>query len=541
MLIHQPSLKSLMTTITTLHQGAIAALSAKNYQQAHHLIMHILQQDKYFADGYFLLGVIAHEHGNLTKALELYQQAITLAPDNQEYLVALAKLYAQNHQYFLADNTLNSLNLTADTTTALMLDTIAVTYSQLGKHQYAHDYFVQATALAPENSQYQFNLAANEKFLGHSEKAYQAYQHAITLQPTFYKAYFGRSSVFSASTSCNHIEELKTIFNTLTAPNDKLQIGHALAKEYEQLGDYQLSFESLEAAKKAKLASLTYQLNDDRRLFSALTEHFSHSQEQIKQQKSISQDNTNDDAIFVVGMPRTGTTLVERILTNHSKVTSAGELQNFGLLFKQFSQSQSNRVLDETTIAASSNINFAELGQAYLKSTRHLVKGKQKFVDKMPFNVLYTGFILQALPNAKIICLDRNPLDTILSNFKQLFSVDQSYYHYAYDLTWCCEFYLLFRELIHFWQQQYPDNFYLLNYEKLVTAPQAEAKKLFQFVGLDWQAHYINIANNKNPVATASSLQVRSTISKKFIGQWQHYEKQLAPAINLLKNNKIEY
>ena len=170
-------------------------------------------------------------------------------------------------------------------------------------------------------------------------------------------------------------------------------------------------------------------------------------------------------------MPRSGTTLVERIISQHTDVTSAGELQHFGLLVKKMAKTLSNRVIDAETVTATKDINFKELGKAYIESTRAITGKTAKFVDKMPLNVLYVGFILQALPKAKIICLDRNPLDTIVSNFRQLFSVNQSYYNYAYDLQTTTEFYLLFKQLAELWLALFPDNFYLINYERLVNEP----------------------------------------------------------------------
>jgi len=226
-------------------------------------------------------------------------------------------------------------------------------------------------------------------------------------------------------------------------------------------------------------------------------------------------------------MPRTGTTLVERIISQHSDVTSAGELQHFGLLVKKMSKNTSKRMIDADTVTAAQQINFTELGKAYIDSTRAITGKTARFVDKMPLNVLYVGFILQALPNAKIICLDRNPLDTIVSNFRQLFAVNQSHYSYAYDLQSTTEYYLLFKELAELWLEIFPDNFYFINYEKLVNEPLNEAKQLIDFCGLDWQEQCINIHQNSAPVATASALQVRSPINNHSVGNWKKYDAYL--------------
>ena len=157
----------------------------------------------------------------------------------------------------------------------------------------------------------------------------------------------------------------------------------------------------------------------------------------------------------------------------------------------------------------------------------------------MPLNFLYVGFIVAAFPHAKIVCLDRNPLDSIVSNFRQLFSVNFSYYNYAYDLETTTEYYLLFKDLIAFWQDKYPQNFYVVNYQTLVNSPVKEAKKLVSFCQLSWQDSLVNIENNTAPVATASAVQVRSPINNKSIGNWQRYSFCLEKVIARLQTSGV--
>jgi hypothetical protein len=274
-------------------------------------------------------------------------------------------------------------------------------------------------------------------------------------------------------------------------------------------------------AKKCKLKQFNYHLDEDKALFSSLESHFKN----LDSPKV--QGFETDEPIFVVGMPRSGTTLVERIISQHSEVTSAGELQHFGLLLKKMAKTTSKRVIDAETITATKNINFAKLGEDYIESTRAITGKTAKFVDKMPLNVLYVGFILKALPKAKIVCLDRNPLDTIVSNFRQLFAVNQSYYNYSYDLESTTEFYLLFKQLTTLWLALFPENFYFINYEKLVNDPVNEAKQLIEFCDLSWQEQCVDIDQNSAPVATASAMQVRSPINNSSVANWKKYDAYL--------------
>jgi tetratricopeptide (TPR) repeat protein len=510
--------------IKVLHQQALKALNQRLYQQAHQNLISILQQDKYFADAYFLLAMIASAHQNLKKAIELIKQANAYDPNNLEYLSQLAKHYALDNNHVqalhfaeLAAKNENKLHATS----SLTLDTLGVAYSQMGLHEKAVSFFEKAVAVNDKNPNYFFNLGASLKFTGDFDGAKKAYEKTISMAPNYYKAHAALTSLGGLSVDSNHISQLEQHFAQTQQADDKLYIGHALAREYEVLKDFDKAFYYLDTAKKRKLLQFEYSIDDDKALFKSLESHFK------SDNSSLDQGFDTDEPIFVVGMPRTGTTLVERIISQHSEVTGAGELQHFGLLFKLMARTTSNRVIDADTVAASKNINFEALGKAYIESTRAITGETAKFVDKMPLNVLYVGFILQALPKAKIVCLDRNPLDTIVSNFRQLFAVNQSYYSYSYDLETTTEFYLLFKQLATLWLKLYPDNFYLINYEKLVNDPVNEAQQLIEFCNLPWQEQCVNIHQNSAPVATASALQVRSPINNRSVGNWKKYDAYL--------------
>lgn len=516
--------------IEVLHQQAQQALNQGLYQQAHQQLILILQQDKQFADAYFLLAMIASAHHNPVKAIELIKQANMLAPNNAEYLSQLAKHFALVNDHVQAVS-FAELAAKLSPKSSLTLDTLGVAYSQIGLHKEAVSFFKRAVEINANNASYLFNLGASLKFIGDFVGAKKAYEQTILLAPNYYKAHAALTGLGGISADCNHIPLLEKLFMQTQQADDRLYIGHALAREYEALKDFDKAFHYLDSAKKLKLKQFNYSIDEDKALFKSLKNHFTN------RENSLSKGFATGEPIFVVGMPRSGTTLVERIISQHSEVTSAGELQHFGLLVKKMAQTPSNRVIDADTVAATKNIDFAELGKAYIESTRAITGKTAKFVDKMPLNVLYVGFILQALPKAKIICLDRNPLDTIVSNFRQLFAVNQSYYSYAYNLESTTEFYLLFRELAALWLSIFPDNFYLVNYEKLVNEPLVEAKKIISFCNLPWQEHCVNIHQNSAPVATASSLQVRSPINNRSVGNWKKYNAYLDEVKEILATN----
>lgn len=532
----------MVNNIKQLHIQAQEAINQGQYQQAHQIIISILSQDKYFADGYFLLAMIASIHHNNVKAIELIKQAIVLAPKQVEYIAQLAKHYALVNDHVQA---LHHANNAADLApkfspkSALTFDTIGVAYSQIGLHQQAVPFFKQAVAANKNNGLFFFNLGASLKFTGDFTAARIAYEQTIALMPSYCKAHAALTSLGGITPNNNHIERLTKLYKQLTQSDDLLYIGHALAREHEALGDYDKAYQYLNKSKKTKLKQLNYQFSDDENMFNALTELFNTSQINDSTQDELNTGYDSDEPLFVVGMPRTGTTLVERILSKHSAVTSAGELQHFGLLLKELSKTSTNKVIDRETVIAAESINFSKLGKAYIDSTRAITGNSIKFVDKMPLNILYAGFIIKALPKAKIICLDRGPLDTIVSNFRQLFAVNFSYYNYAYDLQTTAQFYHQFKQLTQLWLKLFPENFYVVNYEKLVNNPEEEAKKIIEFCGLDWQEECLDIHKNSAPVATASAVQVRQPINNKSVGNWQIYKKYLTEVTEYLENKKL--
>lgn len=528
--------------IKKLHKQAQQAIGKGEYKQAHQFIINILSKDKYFADGYFLLGMIASAHHNNVKAIELIKQAIVLAPKQVEYIAHLAKHYALLHDHVQA---LHHADIAAKLTQslankpALTFDTIGVAYSQIGLHQKAVPFFQHAVAANKHNEFFFFNLGASLKFIGDFNAARKAYEKAISLQPNYCKAHAALTSLGNITSNNNHIDRLTTLYQQLTQSDDLLYIGHALAREYEALGDYAAAYKYLSQSKKVKVAQLKYQFSDDKNVFSTLDELFRSTEMNNINSDSFASGYDSDEALFVVGMPRTGTTLVERILSKHSAVTSAGELQHFGLLLKELSKTTTNKVIDKETLVAAASINFSELGQKYIKSTRAITGSTAKFVDKMPLNVLYAGFIIKSLPKAKIICLDRGSLDTIVSNYRQLFSVNFSYYNYAYDLNTTAQFYHQFKQLTQLWLRLFPENFYVVNYEKLVNSPEEEAKKVIEFCGLDWQDECLDIHKNLAPVATASAVQVRQPINNKSVGNWKKYKAYLTEVSEYLNQNNL--
>ena len=491
----------------------------------------MLAREPAHADALFLLGMVAASADQFAKATELVERAVAIEPRRAEYHAqharCLALLQRENEALAAAERA-----LALEPQDALTLDTIGVVLSRLAAHERAVEVFRRAVLAAPENPSFQYNLAASLRFLGRFDQAEDAYEAAIKSAPKFFRAHSALSELRKQTPERNHVARLLDALAMVGSDVDgELHLRHALAKEYEDLGNFNAAFDQLAAGKSKKRRQLSYSIDDDHRLFDKVESLF----DRRRMDQTVA-GHSSAEPIFVVGMPRTGTTLVERILSSHSTVVSAGELQNFGVSLKRLTNTRSNRVLDEQTLEQGMNLDLAALGERYVESTRPITGNAPHFVDKMPLNFFYIGFIHWALPNAKIICLRRHPVDTCLSNFRQMFALGFSYYNYAYDLADIGRYYTMFDHLMAHWTDVLPGKILQIQYEQLVKDQEAQTRRMLQFCGLGWEQRCLEFHANAAPVATASAVQVRERMYSTSIGRWRRYANKLGPLIEQLES-----
>ena len=472
-------------------------------------------------------GVAAAERGRVREGLELIRGAIAADPADAEAHAQHGRFQSRLHRDREAVAAAERA-LALAPTAALTLDTIGVVLSRAGLHERAIECFERAVAVEPERASLYFNLAASLKFLGRFDDAETAYEACLEREPRYWRAHSALSQLRRQTAERNHFQRLEALLaGGGLDPDSELHLRHALAKELEDLGRHSESFTQLVAGKARKRAALGYAFERDRRLFDAVTALFP------APLAPPARDAAIDAPIFVVGMPRTGTTLVERILSSHSQVTSAGESQNFGVLLKRAIGTASPRVLDVETIEQSTTVDLPAVGRAYLEQTRP-DGDRARFVDKMPLNFFYLGHIARALPGARLVVVRRDPLDTCLGNFRQLFALGFSYYDYAYDLLDTGRYYLAFDRLVAHWRAMLPGRIHEVSYERLVADQRGETRRLLEHCGLDWEDGCLAFERNPAAVATASAVQVREPLHARAVGRWRHYERELQPLVRLL-------
>ena len=476
----------------------------------------------------FLLGVIAAEHGNLAKAAELFGEAARLEP-------GVARHHAHLGRCLIAFNRQDEARAAADRALALSpaealtLDTIGVVYSRSGLHEQALPLFERAVAQEPGNASFQQNLGTARQFAGDFAGAEQAMRAAVALQPDLYRVWWALAQMSALRAEDGAEARLAALFpaDPDADPDRALHVGHALARLAEDAGDPPRALAWLARAKAARLREVAYEPARDSALFAAARATVG----------PLASGASDAAPIFIVGLPRTGTTLVDRILSSHPDVVSVGELTDFALILKRMAGTPSQLVLDEATLAAAAGggVDLAQAGRRYLEAVAPLA-GAARSLDKMPLNVVYAGLIHRALPDARIICLRRHPVDAGLSNYRQLFATRFPYYDYALDLENTGRYVAGFEALADHWAEVLPADRYInFRYEDLVADQEGQTRRLLAHCGLDWDPACLAFHENAAPVATASAVQVRSPLHAGSVARWKRYGEGLAPMLAALK------
>lgn len=521
-----------MTDADTLFAEATTAFNQHAWPRAQALATQLLTRAPQHPALHYIAGVAALELQQMPKALSHLHQAADLDPSRIDIVTQFAKALAlvkmSPEARRAADRAMALLP-----TDPITFDTLGVVYTQVHAHAKAMAAFRQAVMLNPAHASYRFNLATALLATGEIDAARDELEACIGIDPHYWKAHLTLAQQRRQSATDNHIERLQSLLTGQQANLEAQTYLHmALAKENEDCADYKAAFAHYTLGKSAAGAGRGYSIAQDEALFAAITAAFPSPQ-------APSAGHASNEPIFVIGMPRSGTTLVERIITSHPDVHSAGELLNFGLALKRNSGSHTPLILDLDTIQRADTLDWASLGQQYITSTRPATGQKPRFIDKLPHNFLYAGWIARALPNARIICLRRDPVDTCLSNFRQLFAAQSPNFGYSFNLLDTGRYYALFDRLMAHWQRVLPGRILEIQYEALVNSQEASTRQLLEFCQLPWNDNCLQFEHNAAPVNTASVVQVRSPIYRGALNRWKKYEPQLGELLAVLSATGI--
>jgi tetratricopeptide (TPR) repeat protein len=410
-----------------------------------------------------------------------------------------------------------------------LLCKVAETYTHCADHESALRCYRKASKLDADNPEYLFALAASEIANGDLGEGERLLDRVIELNPHDYDAYRNRSTLKKQGADDNHIEQIrKALDSGVRRPAGEAQLCYALAKEYEDLNEDRQSFEWLQRGANKRRSLLSYRVEGDLQAMSRLQSVFD---------QSLMNSNVSgceeEGPIFVMGLPRSGTTLVDRILSSHSKVASLGEINNFAYSLMHTIGAAGNKL---QLIDMSANIDFAELGERYVKSIRSYGNPAPYLIDKTPLNYLYVGLIHLALPNARIIHINRNPIDSCYGMYRTLFRAG---YPFSYDFDDLARYYIAYVRLMEHWRTVATDALLDVSYEDLVNEQEKVSREIVAYCGLEWEPACLDFHKNKSAVATASSAQVRRPVYRDALQRWRRYENELRPLIDKLSEAGI--
>lgn len=467
-------------------------------------------------------------------ALQAVQRALLLSPGKPEWLL-------QKMASLAVYGDLKAAGIIADEIaehefkTAYHASTCAVTMNRLERYADAEHHYLRAVELNPDNPNYRFNLATAQRFMGKLDAATENLNRAIELNPLDCESQLLRSGFRTYTQSENNIDSLLSALQKIPPEHPgRVQLCYALAKELDDLQRYDESFERLQQGASERRSKLPYKPDQDLNAMRTIREEFS-----ADVFASPVAGFINAEPIFIIGMPRAGTALVESVLNKHSVVRTVGEPQSFGVeLVNQCEQIMGATPKNaEQLMSAATKVDFAALGEAYHSSAKPVVGAYAHFVDKLPINFMYAGLIHLALPKAKIILVERDPMENCYTAFKTLFP---GAYPYSYDLDELANYFVAYSQLMSHWEDVMPGVILKIRYEDLVTNSKSTIEDLLEHCNLSFEESCLNFYSDAEQATTASAVRLRHELRANSIGHWRNYSNQLQPVAEILRQGGVD-
>ena len=451
--------------------------------------------------------------GERAAAIEFMEGAVRLTPGNGLVLLRKAQLlFNDSRRKAAREAALEAATLIGpDERQLRALSRILTDCQDLAG---AHDLLLAGHEVMPRSIDILADLAVTEFHLNLPEAAEGHIETLLALEPFHPTALHLRSQLRTQTADSNHLEDLQErLANAPEHPRVIASANYALAKEYEDLQRFDESFEALVRGATAQRSAVSYDAADELSALRDIRESFT-----ADALASLKPGFDAEGPIFIVGMPRTGTTLVERLLASHSQVISIGEFSDFPMMLRDQVGRQQLAGGTGSQLDLSLAIDFEALGRQYMAAARDLAGDSPRFVDKLPVNFLYCGYIQAALPAAKLIHVTRDPLDTCYAVFKTLFA---GAYPFSYDPDELADYYISYREHMAHWHRVMPGRILDVSYETLVTDQEGESKRILEWCGLPWEDAVMEFHKQDSPSMTASALQVRKPVYTESIGAWE--------------------
>ncbi len=477
----QTLLKKLPDNIFLLNLIGSCYLNLGNLKMASDTFVYIINLDNKNIAAYNNLGNVFKAQKKFKDAEINYRKALEINPSFTNAIVNLGNLFFEINDYQKAiENYLKALKI--DNKLSLAHYNLGLVYQSIGEFKNSQKEFEKVLEINPANTN-------ADKMISRSTKYSKDHPHIKSM-----------------------LEKLKKLDLNKA---QKANLYFSLGKAYEDLGDYEKSFNYVVLANDTKKKFITRDFKNEYKTFQVIKKFFESYDVSTK-------NNPDKKIIFILGLPRSGTSLVEQIISSHSKVYGCGELDFINKIVRN--NLYNENIIDISKLKNLDQIKIKNMSKEYLKLIKEFDPDSMIYTDKAPLNFTWIGIIKMLLPNSKIIHCSRNPKDNILSLYKNDFD---DRLNFTYDLNDISEFYKEYRNLMAFWNKKFHNEIYDANYEKILTKPEDEIKKLLDFCDLAYEKNCLDFYKTKRPIKTVSSAQARQPLYKSSISLYQKYEKYM--------------
>ncbi|MCF6263740.1 MAG: sulfotransferase [Xanthomonadales bacterium] len=510
-----------------LSQAARVAAQRRDWVSVAAFANKIQKLDKKEPEAYFLAGLAEKGKGQVKRAIQAFIKTLSLNSQRYDAAIELADLYllSQRHSdsFGLLERYQQSL-----TNSPLYLDMAARVFSALGLHNRAWPLFQQANLLQPGVDMFRANLAACSVLLGKVNDAKALYRQLLEKYPQHQKNHYELSKLETTNDSA-HLEQMQTVLKQTQLPAEKnIFLYYAIGKELEDLERWQESFHYYKLAGDAVAKVADYDVADDIAVIEKIIK-VCNADWLVNNAGLRASDKSTKTPIFIVGLPRTGTTLTERIISSHSQVESADETFFMQLAIRHAAGVGGIGDVNELIIEKAARKNIRQIAQKYMQEVTYRLTDRPLFIDKYPYNFLYLGFIAKAFPKARIVYLRRNPMDACFAMYKQ------SFFKFAYSLDNLGQYFVAQDRLRRHWQSVLGDRLIEVEYESLVSDQENQTRLLLDKLGLEFEPACLSFEKNPTASASASTLQVREKMHSRSVNKWKYFAAELQPLKEYLR------
>ena len=506
---------------------ALEHQEADRNQEAEDIYRSILKKDPNHVEAARLLARIAMDHERYGEAEIFLTHALQNAPDYARAWVDLVNAQQQQDKYDEATKSaLELLRITPDSPESHMM--YAGVIGSAGRHEEAIMAYEKAIALEPEKPGAFSSMAHHLKTIGRQDKAIAAYRQSIAIKPDHTESYWSMANLKTFQFDNEEIDAMQALLLEKDLPDaSRVHVYNALGHEYESRKDYPKAFANFSACNQLRRKSESYDPVETETQHEKIIAIFNK-----KFLDQTAAEVSEVSPIFIIGLPRSGSTLIEQILASHSQVEGTHELSDLPRTMQSARRRGSVHKSFPESVEHLGREQWAEIGQDYLKSTQKYRTDRPFFVDKTPNNFIFAGVLKLALPNAKIINARRHPLDSCFGSYKQLFASGQPF---TYDLFELGEYYKEYQYLMEHWHEVIPNFILDVHYEKVVNDLETEVKRMLDFCGLSFEENCLRFYETERAVKTASSEQVRQPLYSSSVNLWRYYENNLGDLIDILQ------